>query len=158
MAIGAPTRGPEAAGGDAADLSARGVDDFRAFARRRAAVRPEADPLARRALGERRLDARRAGKAALEAPPLLDRPGEPGLDRIDRLVELVAVEAQARFEPQRIARAEADRRDFGIGEQPPREGLRLVGGQRDLETVLAGVAGARDESGESAEAKPAAPT
>ena len=158
MAIGAADRGPEAAGGDAADLGARGVDDFRAVARRRAALQPEADALARRPVGERRLNARRAGKAALDAPPLLDRPGEPGLDRIDRLVELVAVEAQARFEPQRIARAEADRRDLRIGQQPPREGFRLVGGQRDLESVLAGVAGARDECGEPAEREPAAPT
>ena len=43
---------------------------------------------------------------------------EVGLDRRGVVVEIVAVERQARLEPQRIARAEADRLHLGlVGEQ-----------------------------------------
>ena len=114
MAIGAPTLGPKPPEVTRPIGSPDGADDFGAFARGRAPSEPDAHPAARRPVGERRLNARRAGKAAFDAPPLLDRPGEARLDRIDRLVEFVAVEAEARFEPQRIARAEADRLDFAF--------------------------------------------
>ena len=40
----------------------------------------------------------------------LDRPAETGLERCDVVVELVAIERHAGFEPQRVARAETDRR------------------------------------------------
>lgn len=54
-------------------------------------------------------DARGARKAAFFAAALADRKGQDRLDGVDALVEVMAVERQSRFEPQRIARAEADR-------------------------------------------------
>ena len=57
------------------------------------------------------------GKAALLAAALLDRPDQAGLDGRGGGVDVVAVEAKARFEPQRIARAEADGLHLRIGEQ-----------------------------------------
>src|SRR5579863_3618458 len=65
----------KAAGGDAADRSACVVDNVGAFARRRLAVRPQADPAAGRTAGELGADAIGAREAALLAPPLGDRPG-----------------------------------------------------------------------------------
>jgi hypothetical protein len=56
-----------------------------------------------------------------------------------------AVQAQARFQPQRVARAQADRLDFGLGQQFARQRLGLRRRHRDLEAVLAGVAAAGDE-------------
>ena len=120
-------------------------DDLRALARGLAAVESEADPAALWSVGKRGLNARGARKAALSAAALLDRPGEASLDGIGGLVEFVAVKAETGLEPQRIARAEADHRDLGLAQQPARESLGLAGGQRNLKTVLAGVAGARDE-------------
>jgi hypothetical protein len=129
------------------------VDEVRAFAHRHALEADEADPLDRRAVGELPAIALGAGIAAgaLAAGPahLLDRPGEAGLDRRGGGVDVVAVEAQARLEPQRVARAEAGGRDLGLGEQGARERLGLGGGDRDLEAVFAGVAGARREAGDA---------
>ena len=51
----------------------------------------------------------RAREAALAAAALLHRPHEVGLDRARRLVDVVAVEAEAGLEAQRVARAEPDR-------------------------------------------------
>ena len=53
-----------------------------------------------------------AGKIAGFAAALLDGPGQIGFDRRGGRIEIVAVEAKARFEAQRIARAEADGLDF----------------------------------------------
>ena len=47
-------------------------------------------------------------------------------------------------------------RDFGLGEQRPGERFRLGAGDRDLEAVLAGVAGARGEAGDAADRRLAA--
>ena len=117
MAIGAPTLGPKppevttpigAPSGETISVPSR------------AGARPSGRSPTRWRLGpfgQRVLDALGAGKAALGAPALLDRPGERRLDRIDRLVEFVAVEAEAGLEPQRIARAEPDRRDVGLGQE-----------------------------------------
>ena len=90
------------------------------------------------------LDARGAGEAALGPPPLADRPCQPGLDRRRRLVDVVAVEAEAGLEPQRIAGAEADRLCARIAGQPLPKRRRMIGMHSDLEAVLAGVAGAAD--------------
>src|SRR5262249_60943925 len=92
-------------------------------ARGRAAVRLEPDAAARRPVGELILDARGAGKAAFLAPPPRDRPGKPGLDRRRGLVDVVAVEAQARFQSQRIAGAEAGELDPPIVEQALHDGI-----------------------------------
>ena len=50
------------------------------------------------------------GKSQRGAAALADHPGEAGLDRRGQLVDVVAVEAEARLQPQRIAGAEAGRR------------------------------------------------
>lgn len=56
----------------------------------------------------------------------------------------MAVEAQAGFQAQRVARAEADRRHFRLGQQAPRQGLGMGGGHGDLVAVFTGIAGAAD--------------
>ena len=68
-----------------------------------------------------------------------------GLDRIDGFVEFVAVEAEPGLEPERIARAEPDRRNVRLGQQQAREAFGLRRAERNLVAVLAGVAGAGDE-------------
>src|SRR6185437_109731 len=118
-------RGREAAAGDRADLFAAGIDDRRVAARDLPAFRLDADAAPRRALRELALDDRGTGKAAFLAPPLLDRPGEIGLDRRRAFVNIVAVKAEPGFEPQRIARAKSRRRDLGLREQALRELLGL---------------------------------
>ena len=91
--------------------------------------------------GELVLDALGAGEAALDAAPLLDRPGEAGLDRARGLVDVVAVEAEAGLEPQRVARAEADRLHARpAASSSLARSAASFGGHRDLEAVLAGVA------------------
>src|SRR6185312_15771673 len=64
-------RGAKAAAGDAADHGARGIDDLRALARRRAPLGLDADALPRRAFLELTLDHGGAGKAAFDAAALL---------------------------------------------------------------------------------------
>ena len=97
------------------------------------------------------LDARVAREPAFAPPPLLDRPLEPRLDRARRLVDVVAVEAKARLQPQRVARAEADRLHALLRQQQARQLLGLGGRNRNLEAVLAGVARARDVAVELAD-------
>ena len=58
-----------------------------------------------------------AGALAAGAARLRDRPFQRRLDRRRRLIEIGAVQAEARLEPQAVARAEADRRDRGIAQQ-----------------------------------------
>src|ERR1700722_3895643 len=90
---------PKSPGCDDADRQPVGRNDLRSFARRRAAVRPHAYALTIRAIRERVLNPLGAGKAALETSAFLNRPGESGLDRIYRLVELMPVKAKPRLEP-----------------------------------------------------------
>ena len=97
------------------------------------------------------LDARRAREAALDAAPLLHGPHEVGLDRARGLVDVVAVEAEARFQAQRVARAQPDGLDRVVTQQQLPEALGLLGCHRDLEAVLAGVARARDVAVEPAD-------
>src|SRR6202011_5812546 len=111
----------KAARGDRADRRAVARFDLRAFARRHAPLGPQSDAQAARAvaqLGEHALG--RPG-AALPAPALLDRPGEAGFDRRGAGVDVVAVEAQPRFEPQRVARTEADRLHLAVAGQALRD-------------------------------------
>ena len=77
-------------------------------------------------LGE---DPHRAGEAAFGAAALVDREGQAGHHRRRLAVEVVAVERQPGFEPQRIARAEADRLD------------QLVGDDRSRPAAAAAIAG-----------------
>ena len=67
------------------------------------------------------------------------------------LVDVVAVEAEARLEPQRIARAEADRLHLGLGQQRVARAAGRVRRDRDLEAVLARVAGAGDVAPDAAD-------
>src|SRR5262245_55996002 len=92
---GAVDARPEAARGHRADPLAQEREDLRALAGRRAAVRPDADAPTARALRQLPLDAPGAGETAVAAAALLDRPGEPRLDRARGLVDVVAVEAEA---------------------------------------------------------------
>ena len=89
------------------------------------------------------------GKPPARAPPRaaggLDRPFERRLDRRRRAVDVVAVEAEPGLEAQRVAGAEADGQDLRVGEQGLGDVDRVLGPERDLEAVLAGIAGARDD-------------
>ena len=84
------------------------------------------------------------GKPPCCAALLADAPQQARLDRRGRGVDVVAVEAEAGFEAQRIAGAQADRLDLGLGQQLAGDGLGGVGRRRDLVAVAAGVARARD--------------
>ena len=85
-----------------------------------------------------------AGEAALGAAALRQSEDEVRLDRRGVVVEIVAVERQARLEPQRIARAEADRLHLGLVGEQVGDRLGRRGGHRNLEAVLAGIARAAD--------------
>ncbi len=138
-----PERRAEAAAGDQPGDFA--VDDDRgALAHRLAAVDREADAPAARAFGELCEDDRGPGKAAVGAPPLRHREGQPGLDRGRVGGQVVAVERQPGLEPQRVARAQPDRPHLGLGEEGFGEGFGAGGGKRHLEAVLASVARAAD--------------
>ena len=54
----------------------------------------------------------------------------------------MTVKTEPGLEPQRIAGAQSRRHDFLLAQQEAREAGSLVIGKRDLETVLAGIAGA----------------
>ena len=155
MAIGAPTLGPKPPEVTTPIGAPSDRHDLRPLPRGRAAVRTQADAQALRPVRQRAPNALGAGKAALDPAPLLDRPGERRLDRIDRLVEFVAIKAKAGFESERIARAKPDRSDVGLRQQQARERLGLRRGKRDLVSVLAGVAGSGDEGLEPARSAPA---
>ena len=92
-----------------------------------------------------------ARKAAFGSAALADRPGETRLDRRRRRVDVVAVEAEPGFEPERIARAETDRLDFRLGEQGAGDAFHAIGADRDLKAVLARIAGAGNVAGEPVE-------
>ena len=68
----------------------------------------------------------------------------PTLERMRALVHVVAIQIHAGLEPQRVARAEAAGAHAARVQHAPQAAASL-GGQHDLEAVLAGVAGARDE-------------
>ncbi len=77
----------------------------------------QADALARRALGDLLLDDGGAREASLRAALLADAPQQARFDRRRGGVDVVAVEAEASFEAQRIARAEPDRLDLRLGQK-----------------------------------------
>ena len=74
-----------------------------------AALDGEADALADRTIVQLLRDARPAGEAPLGAAALGERKGQVGLHGRRMLIEIVAVERQARLQPERIAGAEPDR-------------------------------------------------
>ena len=137
-------RRAESARRDAADLRAARIENFRPLPRRCATLGQDADALTFRAVREFGSDARRTRISTALAPSLLNAPGEIGFDRRGRRVDVVAVEAQARFEAETVARPEANRRDARIGEQAFGESDDVVLVHGDLVAVLAGVARTRD--------------
>src|SRR5207249_10068622 len=75
------------------------------------------------------------------------RPTEAGLDGVRGLVDVVAVEREARLQTQRVARPQADRLEPGVascGEQRVPDRARVVVRDEDLESVFARVAGPGD--------------
>src|SRR5205085_4606823 len=75
----------------------------------------------------------------------LHDPAEARLERRVLLVHVVAVQAKRDLEPQRVARAEAARHRALFDERVPQL-AGAVGRNEDLESVLAGVAGAGDDA------------
>lgn len=133
--------GRERARGDLADARPVGEQDVGVLPWRRAAG-DEPDPPHGNAVGELLLDDVAAEEVAGVAPPLADRPRQPCLDGGDVLVEVVAVQAQAGLEAERVARAEAAEADGArvLRAASRQEGLgELDGvgvGHGDLEAVL----------------------
>ena len=84
---------------------------------------------------------KRAGRADF----LRDRPHQPGAGRVDVGGDVLAVQAEAGFEPQAVAGGEPDPHDAVVGEQLRDQRARIGFRQADLETVLAGIAGAAHE-------------
>jgi len=87
-----------------------------------------------------------AAPGATGATHLLHCPGQPGFDGGSVLVDIVSVQAQAGFQPQRIARAQARGPDIGLCQQLASQRFGRSRGHRNFETVFTGVAGARDEA------------
>src|SRR5262249_41628249 len=76
-----------------------------------------------------------------------DDPAQIRLERRRRLVDVVAVEAHRRFEPQGVSRAEPARNDAGVAaglEDRLPDAIGRLRRNKHLETVLARVAGPRD--------------
>ena len=59
-------------------------------------------------------------------------------------MNVLTVEVHAGFDPQSIARAEADRRD-ARAHQIVEESWRLIGRQNDFQAIFAGITGASDK-------------
>ncbi len=93
-----------------------------------------------------------AGARAAGAAALLDRPFQRALDRRGRGVDVVAIEAKPGLEPQAVARAKPDRQHVAVVEQFRRQRFGVVGRNRNLKAVLAGIAGARDEAVDAVDA------
>ena len=85
-----------------ADLRPIRVRQHAAFAYRRAAVGTDADAPPGNPLGKLPLNDGCARKSTLFPPPLTDRPSEVRYDRRGVRIDVVAIEAQTGFEPQRI--------------------------------------------------------
>src|SRR5690606_8068591 len=140
----------EATAAHLADHGAVGIDDFRTFTYRYALLRQQADALARYALLlllEHALGAREvAGTLAIGAAHLGDGPQQAGFDRRCGAAHVVAVQAQAGFQAQRVTRTQADGLDFRFGQQAASQGFGLVDGDGNLEAVFAGVTAATDDA------------
>src|SRR3569623_2309759 len=123
-------RGEQAAG-DFAQAHAFGGLQFGGLAHRHAHLRDQADALARNGhraieMPEHLVGAREAaGTRATGAPHLLDRPRQRCFDRRGGRIDVVAVQAKAGFQPQRIARPQARGLHFVAREQGARHRFRL---------------------------------
>src|SRR5690606_32072131 len=142
----------EAAAGDAADFLVAEIDQ-RALARGQAAFERETDALRVGPVFDQTEDALGARKAAVGAATLADREAEAGGDRVGVGRKILPVERQPRLQPQRIARAEADRLDLDLGAEATGDRLRVLGRNRELEPVLASITRAADADLDLAEAE-----
>src|SRR5439155_9001880 len=143
---------PDALANGRAGASARADADLVSLAvaqRVSVARHPSADHLEADQLSRQRLLPNRVERLPADEVPLVEfgDPAEPRLERICGLVDVVAVEREARFEAERVARAEAGRlhphRFAELEERAPK--LRsVVPRAEDLDAVLARVSGARD--------------
>ena len=82
----------------------------------------------------------------------LDRPAQPGVERVGGLVHVVAVESQAGLQPAGVAGAEPAGKDTRVSaglEQRPPDLDGVLGGNEELKAVLARVAGAGDEGSDA---------
>lgn len=80
-----------------------------------------------------------AGALATGTPRLADGPDQPGLHWIDGSAQLVPVEAQARFQAQGIACAQADGFNLWLRQQQARDPVSAGRRQGQLEAILTGV-------------------
>ena len=152
MAMGRPSEGekpPEVTPDDRA-TSYLCLGDVSPLARRRLAVERQADPLPRHALDQLPLDAAAPGK-----PPSARRRFEIDQARAASIglvvgVDVMTIKAQARFEPQRIAGAQAEWPGPRPGTAGRRRTRRPSTRSRNLVAVLAGIARAGDEQGDAA--------
>ena len=79
-----------------------------------AAFEFQSNPDARRSFRKLPQNTVCAEEAAFQAAALSNRENESRLDRRHRLVHVLAVKGQARFEPQRVARSKPDRQDLRL--------------------------------------------
>src|SRR5690606_34811293 len=82
----------------------------------------------------------------------LHDPAQPGLQRVDRLGDLIAIEWHARFQPQRIACTEADGLDAVLGARLHDRVPQLddaLDRAIELPAILTGVARSRCQAGHS---------
>ncbi len=103
--------------------------------------------------GQFLLHAGGADEAAFGAAALGDRPHEVGFHGAGGFVNIMAIEAEARFEAKRIAGAEANGFHAHIGKQQIPQLHHVLVRDGNLEAVLAGVAGARDMGFDAIELK-----
>ena len=121
-----------------------------------ASLRPQTDPAARGPAGELCQNDVGAGKPARTNAALAAgfryRPFQGGLDQRRGGIDIAAVETQAGLEPQRVARAEPDRRDRRDRAAATRHSASTASaGMLNFEAVLAGVAGSRHQAGRARE-------
>ena len=111
-------------------------------------MRAQANAAALRTLGQfchnPRLARKTARACAARTPRLLNGPSQPRLDRAGGGVNVMAVKAKPRLQPQAVTRAKADRHHFGLIQKRAGQGFGKRCGHRNLEAILAGIARARD--------------
>ena len=113
-------------------------------ARRRAAFGKDANALD--GLGATQ-NIRGAGKVLGVLAALADGPHQAGFRRIAGLVDIVAIQAKPGFQPQAVARAQTDGQNFAFAQQGTGDTLGIGAFQRNLKTILAGIAGATHNGG-----------
>ena len=93
---------------------------------------------------------RRSSSAPVKSLSSAHDPAETGGDRVGVRPDVVAVQRVADLQPQAVARTEPAGRDPALEHRVP-ERAGLVGHHHQLDTLLAGVAGAVDHAGDAAD-------